>query len=341
MANELKIIQEDSIQNMLTKIKNNNVLLDLVKNHKEFTNYVINNNTKSMFKLINHSQAKLHFEERFFNFYSFEIIQELRINESYPENIFKEYEKYKEKLSYIPNQEKLTYEEIIAFEFDKDKITYEEDFNRFEKILKSIKNLYLYGNAGNGKTTFAYKMSEKMQLKLYNINSVKNEFSLKGFFNLEGEYQLSQFETWYKEGGILLLDECDSYSSNGMLYLNNAIEINSKSVTLDNGETIQKNPDCYVIACANTNGLGRTSDYIGRNTIDKAFLSRFLVREFKEYTYIHKQILKDNFKTFKNLFESKRKELTCRDCVKISRLLENFTILETKEIFTEELEREV
>ena len=65
MANELKIIQEDSIQNMLIKIKDNNVLLDLIKSNKEFTNFVINNNTKSMFILINHSQANLYFEERF------------------------------------------------------------------------------------------------------------------------------------------------------------------------------------------------------------------------------------------------------------------------------------
>lgn len=254
------------------------------------------------------------------------------------DNLVLEYETYTRKKEFINNHIVLTYAEIIKYDIDEDREIYEKDFSRFAKILKSSHNIYLYGNAGNGKTTFAFNMAEELGLKLYAINSVKNEYSVKGFFDLEGNYQKSLYENWYEKGGVLLLDEADSYSSNGMLYLNQGIEINSKYMTLENGDIIQKNKNCYVIACANTDGEGRTNEYIGRNTMDKAFMNRFSKIQFKEYAYIHKKILGENYRTFKNFFERKEETLTTRNCVKIKKLLEVFekaeliSMLETKEL---------
>ena len=95
----------------------------------------------------------------------------------------------------------------------------------------------------------------------------------------------------------------------------------AQSISLDNGEQIYKHKDCYVIACGNTDGSGETLEYNGRNKIDDAFMNRFVKKQFKEYAYIHKQILGKDYKDFKDLYDRNYKELTTRDSVKIKNLL--------------------
>lgn len=281
----------------------------------------LNDLQDEVLNLVNFEVLKRDLDEKFFKANE-EEISRLLLNTLDFNNLQVEYSIFISKKSVLDNHETMTYEEIMMSEFDEDKAIYEKDFNLMLKVIKTIKNLYLFGNAGNGKTTFAYNVAKDMGLKLYNINSVKNEFSVKGFFDLEGNYQLSLYEKWYKDGGVLLLDEVDSYSSNGMLYLNNGIEVNSKFLTLEDGSIITKNPDCYVIACANTDGSGKTADFIGRNAIDKAFMSRFTKKEYKEYAHVHKLILGDDatYNTFKKYFDKKGIEFTCRLCVKIKGL---------------------
>lgn len=275
---------------------------------------------KDLWVELNRLNLKENLEPRFYNHYEKELVKALNWGQDL-ENLNLEYKRFLDKLKYVPEQEKKTYEQIIEYEYDADKAEYDADFYLMKNILLAVRNLYIYGNAGNGKTTFAYKMAEELDLQIYNINSVKNEYSLKGFYDLEGRYHKSPYENWYEKGGVLLLDECDSYSSNGMLYLNNGIETGSKYISLDNGEQIYKHKDCYVIACGNTDGSGETLEYNGRNKIDDAFMNRFVKKQFKEYAYIHKQILGKNYKDFKDLYDRNYKELTTRDSVKIKNLL--------------------
>lgn len=316
------------------KIKNEHkeIYKEIYEKHKDIIiSCVIDNNQKPMLDFINKKLARAYFnDEKFLNENANAIDKAIEEDLDF-ENLKIEFEIYNKKKTLIENHESLSYQEIMMLEYDEDEALYKKDFNVMLRLIKSIKNLYLWGNAGDGKTTFAYNIAKELGLQLYNINSVKNEFSVKGFFDLDGKYNQSLYEKWYNDGGLLLLDECDSYSSNGMLYLNNGIEVSSKYLTLEDGSVIHKNPNCYVIACANTDGLGKTSDYIGRNAIDKAFMSRFTKKEYKEYAYVHKQILgKENYKTFKGFFNTKGIEMTCRLCVKVRGLLETFTKDEIK-----------
>lgn len=326
--------------NDLIKSEHKDIYKEIYDNHKDIIMAcVIDENQKNMLDFVNKKLVRKYFNDEKFLDENHRQIDKAIEEELSLENLMIEFELYNKKKSLVKNHEELSYQEIMALEYDEDEALYTKDFNIMLRLIKSIKNLYLWGNAGNGKTTFAYNIARELGLQLYNINSVKNEFSVKGFFDLEGKYNQSLYEKWYSEGGLLLLDECDSYSSNGMLYLNNGIEVSSKYLTLEDGSVIHKNPNCYVIACANTDGLGKTSDYIGRNAIDKAFMSRFTKKEYKEYAHVHKQILgKENYKTFKGFFNKKGIELTCRLCVKIKGLLETFTkeeiktLIENKEI---------
>lgn len=334
--------KEHNAKDLNDKIKNEqkDIYTEIYKNNKDIIiACVVDEAQKPMLDFVNKKLARKYFnDEKFLEENHKQIDKAIEEDLSF-ENLIIEFELYNKKKTLVNNHADLSYQEIMALEYDEDEALYRKDFDVMLRLIKSIKNLYLWGNAGNGKTTFAYNIAKELELQLYNINSVKNEFSVKGFFDLDGKYNKSLYEKWYSDGGLLLLDECDSYSSNGMLYLNNGIEVSSKYLTLEDGSTIQKNPNCYVIACANTDGLGKTSDYIGRNAIDKAFMSRFTKKEYKEYSYVHKQILgKENYKTFKVFFNKKGIELTCRLCVKIKGLLESFTkdeiktLIENKEI---------
>lgn len=337
--------------NLIKKENEGKILIERIKkNHRAIYEKLYNeekqlilecimeNKQEDLIKKVNVSIALAHYEGRFAKYHEEEIKKIINENLLF-DNLNNEYELYNKKRNLIENSDKMSYEEIITYEYDEDKIEYEKDFTLMKKVLSSVKNLYLYGNAGNGKTTFAYNIAKDLELNLYNINSVKNEYSVKGFFDLDGKYQKSLYEKWYENGGVLLLDEVDSYSSNGMLYLNNGIEVNSKYLTLENGDIIEKNKNCYVIACANTNGEGKTSEYIGRNAIDKAFMSRFTKKEYKEYAYIHKSILGEkDYKAFKKYFDKNDIELTTRLSVKVKQLLNTFTnkelidLLDRKEI---------
>lgn len=326
--------KEYNAKDLNDKIKNEHkdIYKEIYENNKDIIiACVVDENQKPMLDFVNKKLAREYFnDEKFLNENHRQIDKAIEEDLDF-ENLKIEFELYNNKKTLIKNHEELSYQEIMAFEYDEDEALYKKDFDVMLRLIRSIKNLYLWGNAGNGKTTFAYNIAKELDLQLYNINSVKNEFSVKGFFDLEGKYNQSLYEKWYSDGGLLLLDECDSYSSNGMLYLNNGVEVNSKYLTLEDGSIINKNPNCYVIACANTDGLGKTSDYIGRNAIDKAFMSRFTKKEYKEYAYVHKQILgKENYKTFKAFFDKKGIEITCRLCVKIKGLLETFSIDEIK-----------
>lgn len=286
--------------------------------------------TKNIQVLINYDNIKNEInDERFFRYHEKEITNALANNLEL-DNLYLSFKEYQNKVNNLNLSNELTYEQVIMYEYDEDKTIYDKDFKKMINVLKATRNLYLWGNAGNGKTTFAYNVANEIGLRLFNINSVKNEYSVKGFFDLEGNYQKSLYEEWYEKGGVLLLDEVDSYSSNGMLYLNNGIEVNSKYLTLENGEEIKKHKDCYVIACANTSGEGKTSDYIGRNAIDKAFMSRFTKVEYKEYAHIHKKILGEHYDEMNKFFKKEYKELTTRLCVKLKQLLEVFDIEELK-----------
>lgn len=317
----------------ILKEKHRDIYENLYKEEKKmFLECVLENEQEPLIKYINKQIYKKELDEKFYNANEVEIIR-LVDEELSDDNLMKEYELYIKKTTLIDNHHELDYIEIMMIEIDEDKEIYDRDFMINMKVIKSLRNLYLYGHAGNGKTTFAYNVAKELKVKLFNINSVKNEFSVKGFFNMDGSYQLSLYETWYRDGGVLLLDEVDSYSSNGMLYLNNGVEVNSKYMTLENGDVIHKHKDCYVIACANTDGTGKTADFIGRNAIDKAFMSRFTKKEYKEYAYIHKLIVgKENYEKFKGFLDSLNVELTTRLWVKIKGLLNMFDEKELKDL---------
>jgi cobaltochelatase CobS len=72
---------------------------------------------------------------------------------------------------------------------------------------------------------------------------------------------------------VILLDEIDASDPSAMLELNQALS-NSKMSFPDG--TIDRHPDCVVIASANTWGFGGDANYVARYKADAASLDRFV-----------------------------------------------------------------
>lgn len=137
---------------------------------------------------------------------------------------------------------------------------------------------FLSGAAGTGKTTLASQVAEAMALKFGHISCTAgmSEAHLLGRMVADGSYIGSQLVDLYENGGVFLFDEVDAADANTMLILNSALANGYMSVPNRKDNPIAKrHPEFYAIAAANTWGSG-SNEYVGRGTLDSAFLDRFV-----------------------------------------------------------------
>jgi cobaltochelatase CobS len=157
----------------------------------------------------------------------------------------------------------------------------------FPTLLKAVstgENVWLTGPTGSGKTHAARQVAEALSLSLgrelpfYSHGGMTMEHQLLGFVHIgSGVYQSTDFRQGFEHGGVILLDEVDNYDPAVSLALNAALA-NGHGSFPDVLGGVRRHPDCYIIAAANTWGSGATAEFVGRNKLDAAFLSRFPVK---------------------------------------------------------------
>lgn len=133
-------------------------------------------------------------------------------------------------------------------------------------------NIMLVGPAGSGKSHAAEQIAKALGLEYSYDGAISNEYALLGYKDASGTYQRTLFRERYENGGLHCLEEVDGYSPSAAIALNNGLA-NGHMAFPD--KMVQRHPDFLCIAGANTWGLGATNDYVGRNKLDAAFLSRF------------------------------------------------------------------
>jgi cobaltochelatase CobS len=134
-------------------------------------------------------------------------------------------------------------------------------------------NVWLSGPAGSGKTSAAKAIAKSLGLKFYMHGALDSSFQLLGFIDAGGNLVRTPFRDAFEHGGLCLLDEVDAYSPNASLSLNAALA--NQECSFPDG-MVPRHKDFVCIAAANTYGLGGTSDYVGRNRMDAAFMDRFV-----------------------------------------------------------------
>lgn len=137
-------------------------------------------------------------------------------------------------------------------------------------------NVWVSGPTGSGKTHGARQAAEALGLAWGFHGAMSMAHELTGFVDAGGAYHSTVFVTRFRDGGLCLLDELDSWGPEATLCLNAALA--NGQVSLPTGEIIDRHPDFACIGAGNTWGLGATADFVGRNRLDAAFLSRFAVK---------------------------------------------------------------
>lgn len=151
-------------------------------------------------------------------------------------------------------------------------VTARNPFNRFPV------GLWLWSGAGAGKTHLAEQIAEALKVPFLPIygGPTMTETKLLGYRNAgTGAYVKGLTYDWYKNGGLLAIDEADlgeSLSCMNSLFANSVYRF-------PDGEVIPRHPDTYFIALANTNGMGAKSGF-RRSVQDVAALDRFNFWEF-------------------------------------------------------------
>ena len=133
-------------------------------------------------------------------------------------------------------------------------------------------NVWLTGPAGGGKTTAVEKIAEALGMRFFHVAAMDNEYKLMGFIDAQGRVVSTVFRDWWENGGIICLDEVDSWLPAAALALNGALA--NGHCTFPDGMK-PRHPGCMAVACANTWGLGASADYVGRMKQDAAFVDRF------------------------------------------------------------------
>lgn len=150
------------------------------------------------------------------------------------------------------------------------------------KVIDADLPVFLVGEAGTGKTRFAQWYAARVKKPLYTVVGcgdmagrelwvARRDVTKGNVTTVPGAAAQAA-----ENGGVLLLDEVDGFDANALLPLN-AMLNGDPELTAPILGTVKVDPECRIIAAANTNGRNKDRAYAARNRLDGAFLNRFAV----------------------------------------------------------------
>jgi cobaltochelatase CobS len=134
---------------------------------------------------------------------------------------------------------------------------------------------WLVGPSGSGKSYLAMQCATALKLPFYSTGAIQSKYDLIGFVSPTGNEQTlrTPFREAFENGGVFSWDDCDASDPRAFVSFNEALS-NGRFAFPD--KCIEQHSDFVAVASANTWGNGATADYVGRNKIDAATLSRFV-----------------------------------------------------------------
>jgi MoxR-like ATPase len=159
------------------------------------------------------------------------------------------------------------------------------------KLIKAAQisgqGLYLYGEAGIGKSYGIEAAAKKLGLDFYTTGACLDDVPLKGFRDAAGNYHETQLYKAVVNGGLFLLDEMDVCSSEVLLALNQLL---ANRACEFGGEIVHAHENFIFCATGNTDLDGGDETYNGRQIIDKSFKTRFILHHVVYNAGIAEQI---------------------------------------------------
>ncbi len=177
---------------------------------------------------------------------------------------------------------------------------------KFNQVIKSVLNndlVYLVGQSGTGKTYLAQQIAQILDIPLYNIGFVVDEFlQIRGAMDANSRFIESPFYPAYKYGGICFFDEIDVSESKALMELNKIVGSHGyQPYTFANGETVTAHPNFRIIAAGNTWGDGSTLVNNAREKLDEATMNRFTTYEITYDEKLEREIMHDHNELYEAL----------------------------------------
>lgn len=143
-----------------------------------------------------------------------------------------------------------------------------------DALVKARVLIYLHGEAGFGKSYWAEKLAERMDLEFGQIPMCEG-IGASWFLgkDLPSGYKEARWQEIFRSSGVFLLDELDRSDANALILINGPLanDVIHNPVT---GDSFKRHDDCIIIGAGNSMGHG-SSKYLSANELDPSTLDRF------------------------------------------------------------------
>lgn len=157
-----------------------------------------------------------------------------------------------------------------------------QNFSRLVKKLRRGEQVYLYGDAGSGKTRGMFEAAKVLDLEFRSescsVNGLETDFF--GFRDAH-KYNRTAFRDVWEFGGLFLFDEMDSASPYVMTKINAALASSAGMPIEFPDGAIPRHENCILAGAGNTNLRGATDNYHTRQIADAATATRFSFLEWE------------------------------------------------------------
>jgi hypothetical protein len=135
-----------------------------------------------------------------------------------------------------------------------------------------LRNIWLVGPAGCGKTTICKAAGDEMEQPVTVIPCGAGTSATTFLGYKYPEREATPFVGAFAKAGIIVLDEFTALEAQVAQVVNAALANNELTATTG---TSQRHPDCVIIATSNTYGHGADRMYVSNNQLDASTIDRF------------------------------------------------------------------
>ena len=154
------------------------------------------------------------------------------------------------------------------------------DFGKSDTISKikrtieaGIKNIWLCGPAGSGKSVMTRQIANELDIPYLCISCGVGTSSTEFIGYKYPTRESTKFAEYYSKPSIILLDEFTALDP-AVAQICNAALANDEIETTTG--TVYRDPNCIIIATSNTFGSGASRQYVANNQLDASTIDRFV-----------------------------------------------------------------
>lgn len=163
----------------------------------------------------------------------------------------------------------LEYSKKLGFNFT----DLEPDEKLRRTIKAGIKNIWMVGPAGCGKSTMARNVAESMELPYLCISCGIGTSATEFIGYKYPTRETTRFSEYYAKPSIILIDEITALDPAVAQILNAALANDEIETTTG---LVHRHPKCIIIATSNTFGFGCDRQYVANNQLDASTIDRFI-----------------------------------------------------------------